>query len=110
MTDKLQQITDKVWLWPHHRNPMRVQSSVGVIVGDHGTLLVDAGNGPTLGALIQKSIKKRGFPPVTYIVYTHHHWDHVYGACAFDAKIVAHASCKEILVEEAKKPWGLEFL
>ena len=46
----------------------------------------------------------------THIVYTHHHWDHVSGACSFDVPIIAHETCQEILLEEAKKPWNSEYL
>jgi glyoxylase-like metal-dependent hydrolase (beta-lactamase superfamily II) len=49
-------------------------------------------------------------PPVSRIVYTHHHWDHIYGACEFGVPVTAHTLCKAILEEEARKPWGIEFL
>ena len=110
MADKLEQITDRVWYWPPHRNPYRVEASIGVVCADDGTLLVDAGNCPEIASHLKGALERKGFPPVTHIVYTHHHWDHVYGACVFDAKVIAHAACREILLEEAKKPWGLEFL
>jgi glyoxylase-like metal-dependent hydrolase (beta-lactamase superfamily II) len=47
---------------------------------------------------------------VSHIIYTHHHWDHVYGACAFDVPVVAHRLCREILLEEAGKPWSSAYL
>ena len=49
-------------------------------------------------------------PPVSHIVYTHHHWDHIYGACEFDVQVTAHVLCKAILEEAAKKPWSIEYL
>jgi glyoxylase-like metal-dependent hydrolase (beta-lactamase superfamily II) len=110
MADNLEQITDSVWYWPPNRNPLRVEASIGVVCGNDGTLLVDAGNSPEISFQLKVAMQRRGFLPVTHIVYTHHHWDHVYGACVFDATIIAHTSCREILLEEAKKPWGLEFL
>jgi glyoxylase-like metal-dependent hydrolase (beta-lactamase superfamily II) len=110
MVDKLEQITSRVWYWPPNPNPFRVEAVIGIVCGDDGTLLVDAGNCPEVATQLKVAMHKRGFPPVTHIVYTHHHWDHVYGACVFDAKIVAHTICKDILLEEAKKPWDLEFL
>jgi len=110
MTDKFERITDRVWYWPPHRNPLRVEASIGVVCGDDGALMVDAGNSPELSSQVKDAMRRRGFPPVTYIAYTHHHWDHVYGACVFNATVIAHTSCKEFLLEEAKKPWGLEFL
>jgi glyoxylase-like metal-dependent hydrolase (beta-lactamase superfamily II) len=110
MTDKLEQITDKAWYWPPNRNPLRVEATIGAVCGNDGTLLVDAGNSPEISSQLIVAMQRRGFPPVTHIVYTHHHWDHVSGACVFNATIIAHTSCKEILLEEAKKPWGLQFL
>lgn len=108
MPHKLAQLTEHVWLWPH--NPDAAQSCVGVIAGASETILVDAGNSPTLARRIQEELALCGLPPVSQVIYTHHHWDHIYGACEFRAPVVAHALCKTILAEEARKPWGPEYL
>lgn len=55
-------------------------------------------------------VPANGFPPVGHIIYIHHHWDHVYGACEFEATVVAHSLCKQVLTEETKKPWSVAYL
>jgi glyoxylase-like metal-dependent hydrolase (beta-lactamase superfamily II) len=110
MTRNLVQLSDNIWLWPHNPDPAAVQASVGIITHGDECMLVDAGNGPALARQIKASLEEQGLPPVTRIVYTHHHWDHVYGACAFEAPAVAHAECRAILEQEAQKPWSSEYL
>ncbi len=110
MRQKLTQLAENVWLWPHHSGFNVVQSCVGIIASENETVLVDAGNSPQLARRIQDELRQCGFPPVSQIVYTHHHWDHVYGACEFQVPVVAHSLCRTILTEEAQKPWGPEYL
>ncbi|MGD9092145.1 MAG: MBL fold metallo-hydrolase [Anaerolineales bacterium] len=110
MASQLKQLTDHIWLYPHHSNFRVVQSSVGVITTRNASVLVDAGNNPRLARKIKTELIRNGLPPVTGIIYTHHHWDHTYGACEFNVQVTAHTKCKAILLEEAKKPWGPEYL
>ena len=110
MTDKLVQISNNVWLWPHHPDPERVQPSIGVVVGDLETVLIDAGNSPSVAGKLKEDLKRKDFPPITHVIYTHHHWDHVYGASMFDVQIVAHSSCRDFLHEEREKPWNVEYI
>ncbi len=107
---KLTQLTDHTWLFPHHPDEAAVQSSIGVIVSRNASWLVDTGNSPRLARQLKTELARCHLPPVSRIIYTHHHWDHVYGACEFDVPVTAHASCKAILEEESRKPWGLDYL
>lgn len=107
---RLTQLTEHTWLFPHHPDETAVQSSVGVIVSRSESLLVDAGNSPRLARSIKTELARCHLPPVSRIVYTHHHWDHVYGACEFDVPVTAHRICKQILEEESRKPWGIDYL
>jgi len=110
MQQKLTQLTDYVWLWPHNPSYNAVQSTVGVINCETETVLVDAGNSPQLAQRIIATLDQYRFPPVSHIIYTHHHWDHTFGACEFQIPVVAHEKCKSILAEETKKPWSAEYL
>jgi glyoxylase-like metal-dependent hydrolase (beta-lactamase superfamily II) len=110
MTLKLRRITERVWLCPHHQDPYQIQPCIGIIVGDSGTVLVDAGSSPTLARQLKLALDHANLPAVSQIIYTHHHWDHVYGACEFDVPVVAHLLCQEILLEEADKPWSSKYL
>lgn len=90
----LTHITHNVWTFPYSNAPNVVQATVGIVIGHRATVLVDAGNSPQLARLIQKELRKINAPPVSHIVYTHHHWDHVFGAYAFEGvEIVAHQLC-----------------
>lgn len=110
MRQKLTQLSENVWLWPHRSSFSAVQSCVGVVTSGEETVLVDAGNSPPLARRIKDGIQQAGLPPVSRIIYTHHHWDHVYGACEFQVPVVSHSICRTILIEEAQKPWGPEYL
>ena len=106
----LKQLTEHTWLLPHHPDENVTQSSVGVITTQKESVLVDAGNSPRLARTIKAELARNHLPPVSRIIYTHHHWDHIYGACEFESPVTAHIICQAILEEEAKKPWGIEYL
>ena len=107
---KLIQLTEHTWLLPHHPDPNAVQSSIGVITAGNESLLVDAGNSPRLARKLKAELARCNLPPVSRLIYTHHHWDHVYGACEFEVPITAHIICQAILEEESQQPWGIEYL
>ena len=106
----LEQCTEHTWLLPHDPDGNAVQSCIGVITTQNESVLIDAGNSPRLARKLKTELVRNNLPPVSRIIYTHHHWDHVYGACEFDVPITAHILCKAILQEESKKPWGIEYL
>jgi glyoxylase-like metal-dependent hydrolase (beta-lactamase superfamily II) len=106
----LKQLTEHTWLLPHDPDENAVQSSIGVITAQNESLLIDAGNSPRLARIIKTELARNNLPPVSRMIYTHHHWDHIYGACEFDVPVTAHILCRAILEEESKKPWGIEYL
>ena len=110
MDQQLTQLTEHIWLLPHNPDVSAVQSSIGVVVTQNESLLIDAGNSPRLARKLKTELARYNLPPVSRIIYTHHHWDHVYGACEFTIPVMAHAMCRTILEEEAKKPWGTGYL
>ena len=106
----LKQLTEHAWLLPHNPDETAVQSSIGVITTQNESVLIDSGNSPRLARKIKTELARNNLPPVSRIIYTHHLWDHVYGACEFDVPITAHITCKGILEEQSRKPWGIEYL
>ena len=110
MDQNLIQLTEHIWLWPCSDDPEVIQPSIGVIAGKYRTILVDAGNSPYVVNRIKDAIQQARLPAVSSIVYTHHHWDHVYGACVFQVPVYAHEKCRSILLNEAKKPWSAKYL
>ncbi|MBH5334792.1 MBL fold metallo-hydrolase [Streptomyces pactum] len=57
--------------------------TVGVVAGDHGVLVVDAGATPADGAALYREITGLFGRRPTHVVLTHPHFDHVMGAAGF---------------------------
>ncbi len=104
MPDDLIHVNGPVWFFPADGGD-RLEPNIGVIATPAGTVLVDAGNSPKHAYRVQAALEAAGLAAVTHIVYTHHHWDHVFGAQVFPATVIAHARCGESLAERAGRPW-----
>lgn len=94
--------TDNVYIFRNQNSQsMFVVTSEGVIAAD------PVGYGrPQGGATYLAEIKKVTNQPIRYLVYSHHHFDHIAGGQAFKdagARIVAHRRAKERL-EVLKDP------
>ncbi|MDD5242321.1 MAG: MBL fold metallo-hydrolase [Sulfuricella sp.] len=75
------------------------------IIGDKGVILVDSGATDEVGRNIARAIAKITPKPVTHIINTHHHGDHVLGNVAFPgAEILSSEQCK-IWVEKTGDEW-----
>lgn len=62
--------------------------TVGVIWGRTGTVLIDTGSTLTESRAIRADVEEMTRREVSHIVLTHHHFDHVLGASAFDGAAV----------------------
>lgn len=86
-----------------HNQGYMVNSTV--IVGDKGVILVDSGSTDEVGKQIAKAIARITPKPVTHVINTHHHGDHVLGNVAFKkAEIFSSEQCKA-LVEKTGAEW-----
>jgi glyoxylase-like metal-dependent hydrolase (beta-lactamase superfamily II) len=85
--------------------------SLCAVVGHRRTLMLDAGSSQAHTSEFLRALVAEGVARPFAVVYTHSHWDHVFGGTAVEAPIVAHASTAERLVELAAMDWsddGLE--
>ena len=105
---RLRKLTDRIWLFTPDR--VRTEPSVGIITTATQTVLVDAGNSPNHARAVGQALRSIQAPPVRHIIYTHHHWDHVFGAVVWDAPVVAHERCRQYILEYTRKPWSAEYL
>lgn len=103
----LQQLSDRVWYYPRDTDEGVVQPNVGVIQSGNQTILVDGGNSPRHSRRIISELAACGFAPVDVVIYTHHHWDHVFGAMVFNAeRIIAHHRCDTALRKWSHRDWS----
>jgi len=73
------------------------------VAGAARTLLVDPLVCPAHARLVADAVERRGFPPVTDVVLTHHHTDHALGAAFFaarGARVAAHRACAEAMAAQ----------
>ncbi|MEV0795802.1 MBL fold metallo-hydrolase [Kribbella sp. NPDC050459] len=107
----LQHLAGRVWIYPHDADPDAIRPSVAVIADDGGSVLVDAGNSPEHARAIGTAIEAAGLPAPRWLVYTHHHWDHTWGACVWpDVTVIAHSSAVDLLAKESERPWSHRYL
>jgi len=80
--------------------------NVGIILLGEGVAAVDA-QYPVSGEDFRRSISAVTERPVTHLLLTHYHGDHVLGAKAFeDCEIVAHRLLKEKMEENLRTVWA----
>ena len=78
---------------PHNQGYM---VNTVVLIGDKGTILVDTGFSDEVGRLLKASIKKITDKPVTHVINTHHHGDHMLGNSEFKgAEILSTEYCRD---------------
>jgi glyoxylase-like metal-dependent hydrolase (beta-lactamase superfamily II) len=100
---KIEKINDQVYAliaplgFPDKDNQGYMSNST-VIIGDKGVILVDTGFTDEIGQHIKKSIATFTDKPVTHVINTHHHGDHVLGNVVFkDAEIISAEKCRELM-------------
>ncbi|MET7863326.1 MBL fold metallo-hydrolase [Micromonospora taraxaci] len=104
-------LAGRVWICPGDRDPEAVQAGVAVVVDERGSVMIDAGQSPAHAREIQVALAAAGLPQPRWLVYTHHHWDHVWGACAWPGvEIVGHETAVPLLRAEAARPWSHHYL
>ena len=78
------------------------QVTAGLIVTGAGAILVDSMPFPVEAREIATFAAQVCQPGVRYVILTHYHADHTYGAFLFpQADVVAHALCRKLLIKRA---------
>ena len=86
-------------------NPETDRPCIGYVKGEKAALLMDAGNSPAHGALLQEGLREVGLPLPQYIALTHAHWDHTYGLCSWEGVSLAGEKTNEILGKMKEWQW-----
>lgn len=78
--------------------------NAGFVVTDQGVVIIDALGTPRLGRRLIATVRTITNQPIRYLILTHHHPDHAYGASAFrdieGLKIIGHRGTIEYLGSE----------
>lgn len=75
-------------------------SNAGFIVTGQGVVVIDALGSPALAQQLVEAIRKVTPQPITHVIVTHYHADHVYGLQVFralGARILAHNAARSYL-------------
>ena len=81
-------------------------SNAGFVVTQTGVVVIDALGSPALASRLVEEIRKVTPLPITHVIVTHYHADHVYGLQTFKAlgaRIVAHQAAREYLNSETAR-------
>lgn len=91
-----------VWLPPAPPD----RPSLCAVIGTRRTLMLDGGSSPAHARELLDGLTKHP----TAVVYTHSHWDHVFGGVQVGAPVVAHRLTAAQLLELAATDWSDEAL
>jgi glyoxylase-like metal-dependent hydrolase (beta-lactamase superfamily II) len=81
-------------------------SNAAFVITPAGVVVIDALGSPALAVQLLSEIRKLTPLPVTHVIVTHYHADHIYGLQAFKAqgaKIIAHRAAVEYLNSDAAR-------
>lgn len=99
---RLDKVTDRIYA----NCDGETGGNVGIVVMDDGVAAVDA-QYPVSAYDFRESIPSVTGKPVTHLLLTHVHGDHVFGNQAFeDCVIVSHRRLKERMAESLKNEWA----
>ena len=99
----LKKITQGIYLLDHERETDR--PSLGLIVGDKGSMVVDSGNSPKHGEEFLKEAEKVTKGPIKYLGITHCHWDHIMGIERMKIPSVGSEKTQERLKDMGSWKW-----
>lgn len=80
------------------------QVNAGVVLASEGIVVIDTLPFPEETEGIVSLVREEAEGRPLYIIFTHYHADHTFGACLFpDAVVIAHALCRQRLEERGEQ-------
>lgn len=81
-------------------------SNAGFVITPKGVVVVDALGSPALAERLIQEIARLTSLPITHVIVTHYHADHIYGLQAFKAlgaRIIAHRAARDYLQSDSAR-------
>ncbi|MCA9914467.1 MAG: MBL fold metallo-hydrolase [Anaerolineae bacterium] len=98
----LQKISPHVyWLPPSEPD----RPSLCAVVGSDYTYLLDAGASVAHARAFLDALQAEGVPAPVFVVLTHWHWDHIFGAAEIGQPLIAHVKTKQQMEIQARYAW-----
>ncbi|MFN2226775.1 MAG: MBL fold metallo-hydrolase, partial [Anaerolineae bacterium] len=92
-----ERVTEDVFVFV---SDLYAEVSATVILTPDGAVLVDTLPFPQETRQIREFVRQHSRKGVRYVILTHHHADHIYGAYLFpEAELIAHRQAREILLK-----------
>src|SRR5574344_100512 len=64
------------------------QPNIVYLYGSNQAILVDAGPSKDFAKKVSNYLKENNLRLPTYVIITHYHWDHTFGMCGYDCKMI----------------------
>lgn len=98
-----EKITGHIYIHPAEHYTDR--PNIGLIIGEEKTLLFDAGNSAEHVKKMKNELSEQGLPHPDYVLLSHWHWDHSFGAKFWGTEIIAGRKTNEELKKVAEWKW-----
>jgi cyclase len=99
-----ERISDDIFVFT---SGLYAQVTAGAVLTSEGAIIVDTLPFPSEARQMAEFVSRRSNDGIRYVILTHFHADHSYGAHVFrDSQVVSHALCREWIVENGQA--GLE--
>lgn len=82
-----EKLTEHIYVYPCDGYTDR--PNIGLIIGSKYTLLYDAGNSAIHVELMKAALIKQSLPMPDFVVLSHWHWDHSFGAAFWNVPVIA---------------------
>jgi glyoxylase-like metal-dependent hydrolase (beta-lactamase superfamily II) len=107
-THALHQLTARVWWLDPFGETDR--PALGVVAGERGSLIIDAGNSPAHVRALREQLERHGLPAPQLAALTHWHWDHIFGADELGVPALASHETQRVARALAGLGWDDESL
>jgi metallo-beta-lactamase family protein len=89
---------------------MYLEPTLGYLKGEYFSVMLDSGNGPIQVENFLNELKENDLPMPSYVILTHHHWDHSFGSAYLDIPVIATDRARDSLIELSQLKWDDESL